>query len=126
MKVLICGGRRFRENAAIRAYVVSLPDDTHIIHGGCHGADDIANRVAESMGFQVSVYPAHWALHGMKAGPIRNQEMLDHGKPDKVVAFWDGESAGTRDMIRRAKAAGVPVEIVWQRGCEPKRGVLPV
>ena len=28
-----------------------------------------------------------WATHGRAAGPIRNQAMLQEGKPDVVVAF---------------------------------------
>lgn len=42
------------------------------------------------------------------AGPIRNQHMLDIGKPDVVLAFPGGR--GTEDMIRRAEKAGVPVK----------------
>lgn len=41
------------------------------------------------------------------AGPIRDQEMLDKGKPDLVVAFLGNR--GTADMVRRAREAGVPV-----------------
>lgn len=49
------------------------------------------------------------ATNGKAAGPIRNQRMLDEGKPDLVVAFPGGR--GTADMVRRAKAAGVPVRL---------------
>jgi UDP-N-acetylmuramoylalanine-D-glutamate ligase len=44
------------------------------------------------------------AGHGNAAGPIR---MLKEGKPNYVVAFPGGP--GTRDMVNKAKAAGVPV-----------------
>jgi hypothetical protein len=50
--------------------------------------------------------------HGRAARPIRNQRMLDEGKPDLVVAFPGGR--GTTDMIRRAERAGVPVRQVQQ------------
>ena len=41
------------------------------------------------------------------AGHIRNQQMIDEGKPDLVVAFPGG--AGTADMIRRAKKHNLKV-----------------
>ncbi len=127
MKVLICGGRFYREAFAIRDRIEATPMDTVIIHGACHkGADKYADYWAKTLLRTIEKYPADWERHGLKAGPIRNQQMLDEGKPDRVIAFWDGKSPGTRDMITRAKAAGVPVEIVWQTGCEPKQGALPV
>jgi hypothetical protein len=35
-----------------------------------------------------------------------------NGSPDLVIAFWDGESRGTRHTIDEAKRRGIPVEIV--------------
>jgi hypothetical protein len=39
--------------------------------------------------------------------------MLDEGKPDLVLAFHENidESKGTRDMVHRARGAGVKVVI---------------
>ena len=51
------------------------------------------------------VYMADWDGLGRKAGPIRNQRMLDDGKPDLGIAFPGGR--GTADMVRRAREAGV-------------------
>jgi hypothetical protein len=48
---------------------------------------------------------ADWEKLGRSAGPIRNQAMLDEGRPDLVVAFPGHH--GTADMVRRARAAGV-------------------
>lgn len=59
------------------------------------------------LGFEVAACPADWKKHGKAAGPIRNQSMLTEHKPDLVIAFPLGESKGTRDMIRKAKAAGI-------------------
>ena len=47
-----------------------------------------------------------WAL-GRKAGPIRNQRMLDDGKPDLVIAFSGGK--GTAGMMAIARRAGVKI-----------------
>jgi hypothetical protein len=40
---------------------------------------------------------AEWERLGRKAGPIRNQRMLEEGKPDLVVAFPGG--TGTAGMM---------------------------
>lgn len=52
-------------------------------------------------------YLADWNTHGNSAGPIRNKQMLDEGKPDLILAFPGGK--GTADMIRQVSAARLPV-----------------
>jgi hypothetical protein len=47
---------------------------------------------------------------GKTAGPLRNQRMLDEGKPDLVVAFPGG--GGTKDIVRRAVKAGLALHEV--------------
>ncbi len=111
MRVLVCGSRSSLMRDAISAALCKLPDGSTVIHGGCVGPDMDADSTARRLGFSVIVEPADWKAHGRAAGPLRNQRMLDLHKPDKVLAFWDGTSAGTRDMIRRARKAGVPVEV---------------
>jgi len=76
-----------------------------IISGCARGADTLGIEWAEAKGVEVARFPADWKTHGRAAGPIRNQQMLEEGKPDLVVAFPGAR--GTADMIRRARAAGV-------------------
>lgn len=111
MRVLICGSRSALMEGAICLALARLPDGSVVIHGGANGPDSQAGACARRLGFEEIVEPADWKRYGRAAGPIRNQRMLDLHKPDKVLAFWDGTSAGTRDMIRRAKKAGIPVEV---------------
>jgi hypothetical protein len=65
------------------------------------------------MGLPVESFPADWEQYGRAAGPIRNQQMLE-AKPDRVFAFHEDleHSKGTGDMVRRARKAGVPVEVI--------------
>ena len=83
-----------------------LPTVT-IISGGATGGDSIGIDWAVVNWCRFEEYKPDWNKHGKAAGPIRNQQMLDEGKPDLVVAFPGGR--GTADMIRRAEASGVPV-----------------
>jgi hypothetical protein len=78
-----------------------------LIHGAARGADALAADWAKQRGIHAIAYPADWAHEGRKAGPIRNQQMLNSGKPHIVIAFPGGK--GTDDMISRSEAAGVPV-----------------
>ena len=109
MKVLVCGGRDYSDKAFLWNVLDGLgpPKVSAIISGMARGADTMAAEWAMRFGFPLHKFPADWQAHDFAAGPIRNQQMLDEGKPDLVVAFPGGR--GTADMVRRARKAGVPV-----------------
>ena len=108
-RVIVCGGRNYRDRNRVAAVLGRLDPGTDIIvHGGAPGADRLAADVAAERGFAVEEHPADWDRHGKAAGPIRNQQMLDAGA-DLVIAFPGGR--GTADMKRRARAAGVAVHL---------------
>lgn len=110
-RVLVCGGRGFDDAALVERTLCDLrPAPSVIIEGGARGADKLARLWAQHYGADVETCPADWGAHGKAAGPIRNQRMLDEGKPDLVIAFPGGR--GTADMVRRAKAAGVEVRAI--------------
>lgn len=109
MKVLVCGGRGFADRAAVFRALDGLHAKhgiRRIIHGAATGADALASEWARERGVPQIGYPAAWE-QGRKAGPLRNQHMLDSQEPDCVIAFPGG--SGTADMVRRAEAAGVRV-----------------
>ena len=76
-----------------------------IAHGDAPGADTMAGNWANWHLIKVTRFPAEWRKYGKSAGPVRNQKMIDEGKPDLVVAFPGGN--GTADMCRRAGDAGI-------------------
>jgi hypothetical protein len=81
-----------------------------VVEGEAPGLDIIARDAALSVGLNVRGFPAEWVEHGRKAGPIRNQQMLDENDVKAVFGFHDnlGESKGTLDMLLRARRAGLP------------------
>lgn len=87
----------------------SISKPVVVVSGGAHGADSLAERYAETKGLRLDVYSAEWARYGKAAGPMRNKVMAD--KVDLVVAFWDGTSRGTANMIEEAQARHKPVVI---------------
>jgi len=112
MRVLICGSVDFRWNFVIYERMKKFDKDTVIIEGEARGADTIARNCAERMGLQVLKFPADWNKYGKAAGPIRNKQMIDEGKPDLVLAFYSEESKsrGTKNTVTQALKAGIPVE----------------
>ena len=117
MRILVCGGRdygeHYEERLNIRRVLNQYADEeVTIIEGGARGADTEARIWAGMFNKPCLHFPAGWKEHGKAAGPIRNQQMLDEGKPDLVIAFPGGR--GTADMISRAKKAGVKVIEIGQ------------
>src|SRR5579859_2995368 len=103
MKVLVCGGRDFENWWLLSAEMTRLLGEQKIdaiIHGGAKGADTMAGEFANGAGIQEIVFKADWKKYGRRAGPMRNQQMIDEGKPDLAVAFPGGR--GTADMVTRA------------------------
>lgn len=110
MRAIICGGRDFWDRERAFAWF----DEIHgregirtVISGCARGGDRLGEEWADQKGLEVQRYPAQWERYGKAAGLRRNQQMLDYGKPDLVIALPGGR--GTRDMIDRATAAGVRV-----------------
>jgi len=115
MKVLVCGGRRFGKTEPEMALMENVLYLAHsqfhidlLIQGGAPGADKYAILWALRHGVKALTFPADWS-RGKKAGPLRNQEMINE-RPDLVIAFPGGR--GTADLLSRAKACGV--KRIWE------------
>ena len=118
MRVVVYGGRDFYDESWLkqelcdlvwqRGNFASVPKQISVlIHGGARGVDQMAGWFGIGCGLEVIEFKAQWDKHGKAAGPIRNQQMIDEGKPELGVAFPGGK--GTADMTRRLKAAGIRV-----------------
>lgn len=123
MRLLVTGGRDYAD----RARVFATLDMIHrkrcidvLIHGACgidfddedwtpermKGADRWAHEWSLERGVDVQPMPAKWRRLGLKAGPVRNGEMVAQ-KPGGAVAFAGHD--GTENCIRQCEAAGVKV-----------------
>ena len=87
-----------------------------VVHGGASGADSAAvewvavDAGGDPYGVVAEPHPADWT-RGPKAGPERNQKMVDLGA-DLCLAFpGAADSRGTWDCLRRAVAAGIETRI---------------
>jgi PP-loop superfamily ATP-utilizing enzyme len=110
MKVLVCGGRDWSDTKKTYDTLDKINKEYGIdviIEGDARGADRMAGYWARKNRIDLKLYPADWDKYGKAAGYIRNQQMLDEGKPDLVVAFPGGK--GTAMMVDIARKAGVHV-----------------
>lgn len=120
MKLAIIGSRNFNDYAWLkRVLTFRFPVPELVVSGGAGGADSLAERWAEERGIKTLIYKADWDLHGKKAGILRNVDIIN--ACDEVLAFWDGESRGTKDMIDRADKKGLKV-FIYQTGGAPLYG----
>lgn len=113
MKVIIAGGRDFKDYNRLKEVcdkILSNQNDIEIVSGTAGGADTLGERYAQEKGYEVKKFPAKWNEYGKKAGYLRNQEMGDYA--DGLIAFWDGQSKGTKHMIDIANKNGLKVRVI--------------
>ena len=107
MRLLVCGGRHYDSYQELKSLIDGFKNIEIIIHGGAKGADKLVGKIAREKGIEEIEFPANWEEYGRAAGPIRNKQMLDEGKPDAILAVKGGR--GTENMINQALKAGVEV-----------------
>jgi hypothetical protein len=114
MKMIVAGSRNFDSYSIISEALSTVKRDypqlQEIVHGCARGADSLAGKWCTDNGFPVKEFPADWKNHKKAAGPLRNEAMAQYGT--HLLAFWDGSSKGTADMILRAHAHGLKVQVV--------------
>jgi len=115
-RIIVAGGRDFCDKEFFDRNLDALVAefvDVEIVSGHASGADKLAEEYAKRLGLALKIFPADWKKYGRAAGPIRNREMLTYileAKPI-VVAFWDGQSKGTKNMIEQARKEDVDCRI---------------
>ena len=116
-RVIIAGCRTYDDYDSLKAYadykLSRIEDDIEIISGGARGADALGERYAKEKGYSIKRFPAEWERYGRSAGPRRNEAMAKYA--DALLAYWDGESRGTKNMIELAKANGLKVGVYQYR-----------
>lgn len=114
MRVIIAGGRDFNNYALLsvkcdKMFLKRKP--TEIVSGCANGADKLGELYAKENSIEIISFPAEWNTHGKAAGIFRNKDMGDYA--DCLIAFWDGESKGTKHMIDYMKGLNKPVRIIY-------------
>lgn len=134
LKLIIAGGRDFKEYKRLKKEVDTYLQDLAIAYGltyndleivsgkqvtkpdfndekTWHGADYLGEKYAEYYKIPVKPFPAEWNKYGKKAGVLRNEEMAKYA--NCLIAFWDGKSKGTANMIENAIKYSLPYKIIY-------------
>lgn len=114
-RVIVAGSRSFSDYGVLGKELDKLfaendefvGKEIKIISGMARGADTLAIDYADKRKLTKILFPANWKRYPRAAGFLRNEDMLLLAT--HLVAFWDGDSSGTRHMIEIAKGKGIPV-----------------
>lgn len=123
LRVIIAGGRDFDNYELLEEQVVDivgkekLPDEEVIVvSGNCRGADQLGEVWAARNKLKIKQFPADWENLGKRAGYVRNDQMAKFVRADGnrgiLIAFWDGESRGTKHMIDLAMKQCLKVYVI--------------
>lgn len=108
MKIAVIGSRTFSDYSllkeTLRCYYIS-----EIVSGGDSGADKLAEQYARENNIKISVVPHNENPSGFYAD--RTFSIIN--MVQYVVAFWDGKSSGTMDLLNYARQKGKQVKIKY-------------
>lgn len=104
MNLGIVGSRSFGDYDLLKKEILnlySIDSIKCIVSGGANGADKLAEKFADEYKLEKKIFLPDWNKYGKKAGYIRNKQIVESS--DKLIAFWDNKSPGTKITIDLAK-----------------------
>lgn len=107
MKVAVVGSRDIKD---INLGEYLKDDVTEIVSGGAKGADALAREFAIEHGIKLTEFLPEYNRYKRGAPLKRNIQIAEYA--DKVLAFWDGKSRGTKFVIDYCKNNNIPVEVI--------------
>ncbi len=126
MKIAVVGSREFIKGSDVECFMEQIlmmeyrnypsnpnhplsHDDITIVSGGARGVDSYAEAFAKRNNIETKIFLPNWNRYGKSAGFIRNELIINEA--DKVIAFWDGKSKGSKHSIDLAIKANKPIDI---------------
>jgi hypothetical protein len=108
MRLAIIGSRVFTDYGYLESKLEGMEKIvTCVVSGGAMGADFLGEKWAKSKGIETKIIYPDWKKWGKRAGFLRNEDIIKES--DVVVAFWDGESKGTKNSIIIAESSNKEV-----------------
>lgn len=129
MKLAIVGTRFLNkiEQAKVEEHIEQIikeHDYPSIVTGDATGVDSVARRLANKFNLDLTVHQADWKKYGKSAGPRRNTLIVEDA--DKMVAFWNDISPGTKNSIDQMKKANKPVIVYNTKKQEMRQSTLNI
>ncbi|MFW5872129.1 MAG: DUF2493 domain-containing protein [bacterium] len=111
MRLAIVGSRTFNDYQLLKEKIECLGIVINeIVSGGAKGADTLGAEYAKENDIKLTVFLPDWEKHGRAAGFFRNRIIIDNC--DMLIAFWDGQSKGTKHSIDLAKQKNKDCKVI--------------
>ena len=117
MKLAVIGSRKFTNYLFLQRVIRNkfiLSKIECIVSGGAKGTDILAELFADTYGIPKKIFYPEWKVYGKRAGFIRNEYIIEYA--DEVIAFWNGNSKGTKNSIDIAKRLKKKIYIIYVKG----------
>jgi exodeoxyribonuclease V alpha subunit len=124
--IIVAGSRTFTDYNVAKSILNNFISTNNInsptiISGMANGADMLGYNFAKEYNLQIKECPADWDTYQKRAGYIRNEQMAKYASENGkgiLIAFWDGESNGTKHMIELAKKYKLEIHVFDFKGEE--------
>ena len=120
LRIFAGGSRTIADRVVIDAKIKALPRWAVILTSRTHGASAAIRDATMRCGLRLEVWTAMTDRYptAEDAYFARDEEMIRSA--DRVLAFWDGDSAGTAHELTYARRLSKPVDLVLvNRGRSP-------
>ena len=122
LRVFAGGSRTIGDRVLIESKLKALPHCAVILTSRTNGASAAVRDATMRLGLRLEVWTAKTDRYptAEEAYFARDEEMIRSA--DRVLAFWDGESAGTAYELTYARSLSKPIDLVLaKRSPSPNR-----
>lgn len=115
-RVIIAGSKGFDDCTLFEekcTQILSEKIKTHnviILAGTSYRTVSLIEKFSYEHNLIIVPFDAEWGKHGQDAGYKSNEKMIKNA--DALIAFWDGQSKFTEDLIKSAKNNGLKVKVI--------------
>ncbi len=106
MKIAIIGSRNLTAENPEKYLPLGV---TEIVSGGAKGIDTCARDYAHQKGLKLTEFLPEYQKYGRGAPLRRNLEIIAYA--DEVIAFWDGQSRGTKFVIEACQKRKIKISV---------------
>jgi hypothetical protein len=106
MKVGVIGSRNLQINNLEKYLPINV---TEIVSGGAKGVDSCAKNYAQTHNIKLTEFLPEYDRYSKSAPIKRNLQIIDYA--DMVIAFGDGKSNGTKNVIDTCNKKGVKIVV---------------
>jgi len=119
MKLAIIGSREFKDIILVDSVVElelipKFRNDLTIISGGAKGVDEYVAKLARRHGIQVIEHKPDFSKgYDVAEYHKRNDKIIESA--DRVIAFWDGKSRGTKSVIDKCLQRKKHIQVIFDK-----------